>query len=254
MIKSHLKYFASVILFLFLTSCTSTESPSEPGDGGSAEIIGSITDTNGNFVEDVSVYLIYLLEEPVPGFYKVNNPDSVTSSLSQNFPNPFFTTTNIAFELTAAGYVNLYLTPFDSGDTLKTFMKGNLNSGFYALQWSDPFANQLYLLKLHLEVNQDSVHNDQVFMLRNNNDSDSLLNSGQSNLETLTNRFTIKTKSLPLKGVVAYTENSPNVIEFKTISENLVFVLSKTGYKTLVDTQKINMTGTTNIIFTMEPD
>jgi hypothetical protein len=254
MIKSYLKYFVIFSLLFPLNSCTSTNSPSEPGDGGSAEIIGSIIDSNGNMVDDVSVYLIYLLEDPVPGLDKVNNTDSVTSSISQNFPNPFFTTTNIAFELTAAGYVNLYLTPFDSGDTLKSFMQGNLNSGFYALQWSDPFVNQLYLLKLHLEVNQDSVHHDQVFILRNNSNPDSLISSGEPNLETLTNRFTIKTKSLPLKGVVAYTKNSPNIIEFKTISETLVFVLSKTGYKTLVDTQKINMTGTTNIIFTMEAD
>jgi len=205
-------------------------------------------------VDDVSVYLIYLLEDQVRGFYKVNNPDSVTSSISQNFPNPFFTTTNITFELTAAGFVNLYLTPFDSGDTLKIFVQGNLQSGFYALQWSDPFANQLYSLNLRLEVNKDSVHNDQVFMLRNNSDPDSLISSGKANLETVTSRFTIKAKSLPIKGVVAYTENSPKVIEYKTISENLVFVLSKTGYKTLVDTQKISMTGTTNIIFTMEAD
>lgn len=195
-----------------------------------------------------------MLEDPVPGLVKVNNTDSVTSSISQNFPNPFFTTTNITFDLTAPGYVNFYLTPFDSGDTLKNFIRGNLNSGFYALQWSDPFANHLYSLKLRLEVNKDSVHHDEIFMLRNNSDPDSLISSGKANLETVTSRFTIKTKSLPLKGVVAYTENSPNVIEYKTISDNLVFVLSKTGYKTLIDTQKINMTGTTNIILTMEAD
>jgi len=189
-----------------------------------------------------------------PVFIKFNNPDSVTSSISQNFPNPFFTTTNITFELTAPGFVNLYLTPFDSGDMLKTFVQGNLQSGFYALQWSNPFANDLYSIKLRLEVNEDSVHYDQVFMLRNNSDPDSLISSGKANLETVTSRFTINTKSLPLKGVVAYTENSPNVIEYKTISDNLVFVLFKIGYKTLVDTQKINMTGTTNIIFTMEAD
>ncbi|MEE9449982.1 MAG: hypothetical protein V3V72_08005, partial [Ignavibacteriaceae bacterium] len=158
------------------------------------------------------------------------------------------------FELTAAGFVNLYLTPFDSGDTLKSFVNGNLLSGFYALQWSDLFANDLYSIKLRLEVNKDSVHHDQVFMLRNNSDPDSLINSGKANLETVTSGFIINTKSLPLKGVVAYTENSPNIIEYKTISENLVFILSKTGYKTLVDTQKINMTATTNIIFTMEVD
>ena len=244
----------SFSFLIFLNSCTSTNSPSEPGDGGSAEIIGSIKDINGNFVDDVSVYLIYLLEDPVPGLDKVNNTDSVTSSISQNFPNPFFTTTNITFELTANGFVNLYLTPFDSGDTLKTFIQGSLQSGFYALQWSDPFANDLYSIKLRLEVNKDSVHHAQVFMLRNNSDPDSLISSGEPNLETVTSRFTIKTKSLPLKGVVAYTENSPNIIEYKTISENLVFILSKTGYKTLIDTQKINMTGTTNIIFTMEAD
>jgi len=254
MIKSFLKYFVIVSLLFPLSSCTSTNSPSEPGNGGTAEIIGSIKDTNGNFVSDVSVYLIYLLEDPVPGFYKVNSSDSVTSSISQNFPNPFFTTTNITFELTADGFVNLYLTPFDFGDTLKNFIRSNFNSGFYALQWSDPFANHLYSIKLRLEVNKDSVHNDQVFLLRNNNDPDSLISTGEANLETVTNRFTIKTKSLPLKGVVAYTENSPNIIEYKTISENLVFVLSKTGYKTLIDTQKINITGTTNIIFTMEAD
>lgn len=252
--KSYLKYFVVISLLLLLNSCTSTDSPTDPGNGGTAEIIGSIKDTNGNFINDVSVYLIYLLEDPVPGFDKVNNLDSVASSISQNFPNPFFTTTNIAFELTAAGFLNLYLTPFDSGDTLKTFVQGNLQSGFYALQWSDAFANDLYSLKLQLEVNKDSVHHDQVFMMRNNSNPDSLISSGEPNLETVTNRFTIKTKSLPLKGVVAYTENSPNVIEYKTISENLIFVLSKTGYKTLIDTQKINMTETTNIIFTMETD
>lgn len=252
--KSYLKYFVVVSLLFLLNFCTSTNSPNDPGNGGTAEIIGSIKDTNGNFVDDVSVYLIYLLEDPIPGIYKVNNADSVTSSISQNFPNPFFTTTNITFELTASGFLNLYLTPFDSGDTLKTFMQGNLNSGFYALQWSDPFANHLYSIKLGLEVNKDSVHQDQVFMMRNNSDPDSLISTGKENLETVTNRFTIKTKSLPLKGVVAYTENSPNAIEYKTISEDLVFVLSKTGYKTLVDTHKIDMTETTNIIFTMEPD
>ncbi len=254
MIKSYLKYFVIVSLLFLVNSCTSTSSPTDPGGGGSAEIIGSIKDTNGNFVDGVSVYLIYMLEDPVPGIYKVNNQDSVTSYISQNFPNPFYTTTNIIFELTAAGFVNLYLTPFDSGDTLKSFVNGNLLSGFYALQWSDLFANDLYSIKLRLEVNKDSVHHDQVFMLRNNSDPDSLINSGKANLETVTSGFTINTKSLPLKGVVAYTENSPNIIEYKTISENLVFILSKTGYKTLVDTQKINMTATTNIIFTMEVD
>ncbi len=254
MIKSYLKYFVIVSLLFLVNSCTSTSSPTDPGGGGSAEIIGSINDTNGNIVDGVSVYLIYMLEDPVPGIYKVNNQDSVTSYISQNFPNPFYTTTNIIFELTAAGFVNLYLTPFDSGDTLKSFVNGNLLSGFYALQWSDLFANDLYSIKLRLEVNKDSVHHDEIFLFRNNGDPDSLISSGKANLETVTSGFTINTKSLPLKGVVAYTENSPNIIEYKTISENLVFILSKTGYKTLVDTQKINMTATTNIIFTMEVD
>ncbi len=250
------KYIFYLLSFILIgainfVSCNS-ELPSGPVNGSPYEIQGTVIDTDGNLLSDVNLYIIYNLNNVVNGYQNKNlNVDSV-SYLSQNFPNPFINTTNITFNISAVGFVKLYLTQFNSDDTLRTILNSNLNEGFYALFVSEQIVNNLYSLKLHVQIAEDSLFQDEVFILKNNNDPDSLTRESNPNFEIFNSTFKINYASIPFGREVKVTGSSPNVLSTKIISRELTFVFEKPGYKNLLETHTINSSNNTKIIFRME--
>ncbi len=236
---------------LFFISCDS-DSPSGPGNSSPYEIQGTVIDTDGNFLSDVNLYLVYNLNDVVNDYQNKNlNVDSV-SYLNQNFPNPFIDATNITFNINASGFVKLYLTLFNSNDTLQTIINNNLEADFYALFISNELVNNLYSLKLHVQIAEDSLFQDEVLILKNNVISDSLTSETDPNFKVFNSSFKINYAAIPFGKEVNITESSPNVLGSKIISRELTFILAKNGYKNLIETHPINSADNTKIIFRME--
>ncbi len=239
------------IAVLILVSCNS-ESPSGPGNNSPYEIQGTVIDTDGILLSDVNLYYIFNLNDIVNDNVNRNlNVDSV-SYLAQNFPNPFFDATNITFNISAPALVKIYITTFNNADTLQTILNDNLDEGFFALFVNEDLVNNLYYLKLWVQFSQDSIFQDEVYILKNNSYPDSLVEIADPNLRIFNSSFDINYASIPLGKEVNITESSPNVIETKIISRELTFVLTKPGYKNLVQTHSINSSENTKIIFRME--
>lgn len=251
-----LKYLLNEIKLLLLAafiliSCDS-DSPSEPGNNSPYEIQGTVIDTDGNLLSDVNLYLIFNLSDVTNNQQNKKLIVDSISYLNQNFPNPFIDVTNITFNISAMGFVKLYLTEFNSNDTLQAIINNNLAEGFYTLFVSEDVVNNLYSLKLHVQISEDSLFQDEVFILKNNDDPDSLISEANQNFEIFNSSFKINYASIPFGKEVRVTESSPNVLETKIISRELTFVLTKSGYKNLVETHSINSTDNTKIIFRME--
>jgi hypothetical protein len=245
------RYFTSIILLTFIVSCSPSDSPSAPGTSTPKEINGTFRDTDGNLLNDVSIYFVYNLRDFGSSNKITFNPDT-TSSLSQNFPNPFENSTNFTFEITLAGFTKIYITRFNSDDTLDTAVNGILNEGFYGIFWNNVVPNNLYAVNLWVKISEDSVQQSKIFMLKNYTSSDGLDSLSEANFESFNSTFTIKTNTLPLEQVIAITNESPNILDFKVVDTELTFVLRKSGYKILRETHTISTNGVNKIIFTME--
>jgi hypothetical protein len=237
---------------VFLISCDS-DSPSGPGISTDYEIHGTITDTNGNPLNDIDIYFIYNLQDINIPRQWLNGGDT-TSYLNQNFPNPFYDGTNITYYVSQRAHVKIFITPFNSSDTLSTLIDAIKEEDFYTLFYTNTLSNNLYSLKLWLEDSTDAKVVDEIKILRNNDLPDSLTAEDVPNIELSGSTFTVKISSLPLNNEVAYTNSSPNVEMTKLITNELTFVLSKQGYQTLVVTYPINMNDNTELTFTMEAE
>jgi hypothetical protein len=234
-----------------LVSCDS-DSLTGPGNNSPYEIQGTVIDTDGNLLSDVNLYLIFNLNDLVNDNQNNNLHVDSVSYLDQNFPNPFIEATNITFNVSSWGFVKLYLSSFNSNDTLQTIINNNLDEGFYALFFSEELVNNLYSLKMKIQFAEDSLFHDEIFVLKNNNDPDSLTAEANPNSEIFNSSFKINYAAIPFGEKIMITESSPNILSTKVISRELTFVLAKAGYKNLTETYPINSADNTKIIFRME--
>jgi len=251
-----LKYLyreVNILLFaaFILISCDS-DSLTGPGSNSPYEIQGTVIDTDGNLLSDVNLYLIYNLNDIVNDNKNKNLHVDSVSYLDQNFPNPFIGATNITFNVSSLGFVKLYLTSFNSNDTLRNIINNNLDEGFYALFFSEELVNNLYSLKMQIQFAQDSLFHDEISVLKNNSDPDSLTAEANPNFEIFNSSFKINYAAIPFGEEIMITESSPNILSTKIISRELTFVLTKPGYKNLTETYPINSADNTKIIFRME--
>jgi len=240
----------SIILINFL-SCDSN-APSEPADLSPFEIQGSILDTDGNLLTDVDLYLVFNLTESPAGFAKTNSIRDTIVYLNQNFPNPYSDATNISFNIPARAFVKLFLSSFYSTDTLKSILNGNLEKGFYALLFEEKLPNNLYSCRLWVKISADSIFQDEILMLKNNDYADSLIADAMPNYQIFNSTFEINYGLIPFGKTVSVTDSSSIVSAGKVITRELTIVLSKAGYKNLVETHAINSADNTKIIFRME--
>jgi hypothetical protein len=241
--------FPSLMCLIILNSCegfTSFGTAPLPSD---IAIKGTITDTNGELLDSVSVYLIYNVVDL--GKFSLYQSNAENIYLNQNFPNPFENSTTISYEVADSSFLKIYLTKFNSEDTLQVFAEGNFEQGFYGLWWNDNIKNELYTIHLYKTVTEDSVYVEKIDLLRNNKEPDELIASGKFNLFSLNGSFSIVTKGLPLNKVIKFTTVSPTILDFKLISDHLTFVIFKEGYEVLTETHPINTIGLTNLSFVL---
>lgn len=117
--------------------------------------------------------------------------------------------------------------------------------------WDDNIENEFYKIHLYNTVTEDSVYEEEINLLRNNEGPDGLITSGKFNVFSLGGSFSIVTNSLPLNKVIKFTIDSPPVLDFKLISIDLTFVVFKELYNLLTETHPINTEGLTKISFVL---
>jgi hypothetical protein len=111
------------------------------------------TDISYGRVQDASsIWTIF--PEPTPGYS--NGTSSIyeniplTTSLQENFPNPFNPTTTIPYQLSQPGYVDLSIYNLN-GQHIKTLVQEQHKAGIYSQKWSgDTQASGVYLYVLQL--------------------------------------------------------------------------------------------------------
>ena len=239
----------SLMCLVILSSCDGFAGLGTAPLPSEIAIKGTITDTNEKSLDSVSVYLIYNVVDL--GKYSSHKSSTENIYLNQNFPNPFSDGTTISYEVADSSFLKIYLTKFNSDDTLQVFAEGNFQQGFYGLWWNDNIENELYTIHLYNTVTEDSVYEEEIILLRNNEDPDNLAASGKFNVFSLDGSFSIVTKRLPLNKVIKFTTVSPTVLDFKLISDDLTFVIIKDGYQVLTETYPINTIGLTNLSFVL---
>jgi hypothetical protein len=239
----------SLSCLIILNSCEGFASLGTPPLPSEIAIKGTITDINGKAIDSASVYLVYNVVDL--GKYSSNKFYTENIYLNQNFPNPFSNGTTISYEVADSSFIKIYLTKFNSEDTLQVFAEGNFEQGFYGLWWDDNIENELYTVHLYKTVSEDSVYMEEITLLRNNEEPDDLIASGKFKVLSLGGTFSILTKTLPLNKVIKFTVDSPMVLDFKLISDDLTFVIFKEGYEILTETHLINTIGLTNLSFVL---
>lgn len=253
--KKHNGHFRAIVTLFLVSLCIvscESNSPTGPGNLSPYEIQGTVLDTDGNLLTDVNLYLVYNLTDAPAGLSKINSGSDSTVYLNQNFPNPFNDATNISFNIPARGFVKLFISAFKSDDTLKSFVNGTLEKGFYSLLLDEVLSNNLYSCNLWFKDSSGLIFQDEILMLKNNDLPDSLTAEGNPNYELFNSSFNINYASIPFGETVLVTESSPDVLDSKIITRDLTFVLTKTGYKNLVETHPINSSDNTKVIFRME--
>jgi hypothetical protein len=71
-------------------------------------------------------------------------------------------------------------------------------------------------------------------------------------MEIFNSSFKINYGSIPFGKEIKKTESSPTILKTQIISRELTFVLTKPGYRKLIETHPINSADNTKIIFRME--
>lgn len=126
---------------------------------------GSIDDISGSCLVNGTVYAVTLLTSGVfknsnvftgITFHRRDNlPDNFI--LYQNFPNPFNSSTTIAFELRQSGYTEILV--YDvSGKLVDVLLSTQLYAGSYQFRWTgEKLASGIYLYQLRINGENYSV-------------------------------------------------------------------------------------------------
>jgi hypothetical protein len=124
-----------IISIAFLAGC---KNGSEPTIERTPAIYGSVKDSSGNPISGANIYLYYTLNSTQKQI--LTSEDS-----SINFPNPFYTQTEISFDINNSSNVNIYTVEEAFKDT-NIILTGFLNQGTY--MWQIDFVSKIDSLLL----------------------------------------------------------------------------------------------------------
>ncbi|CAN5549618.1 hypothetical protein BH10BAC5_BH10BAC5_09250 [soil metagenome] len=133
-------------------------------DGGSGGCNLAWADARGGTVlGDFDIYAQHIKSNSSLGNYKPKPVPGVSDILSQNFPNPFNPTTNIAFTL--ANDANVSITVFDmSGRELEVLVDGLVTAGDHSVTWNaNKYASGTYFYKF---TNGNNVEVKKMFLVK----------------------------------------------------------------------------------------
>lgn len=80
----------------------------------------------------------------------INEPETFSTSLDQNYPNPFVTSTSISFSLQKAGFAKLYVSNIN-GRLIETIVNKELQAGKHKFGWKGDVASGTYYYILEIE-------------------------------------------------------------------------------------------------------
>ena len=237
--------FFSISLFLLSCNDSTTEVTLT-----TYNIVGDVTDSNGNALSDVNVYFVYhLTETPANKVSKITEVDT----LYQNYPNPFSDSTTIRFET----YRNIqYEIKFFEYASLSStiLLQGSSSPGLVecTLGNFNGYANGIYKLNVRYLVNSTTRYQAEMSVIINRTEMDQLTLS-KPNIKTLNGQFDINHSMLPLQKIIYCSGEtySSNVTQ-KQVSDEITFVLTKEGYKSLQADYIIDRYNKNEFTFRME--
>ncbi len=228
------KYYFAVFITVAVISIPCCKKDNNPVTSENSQQIlsGNVIDNQGNALEGVGVHYIYSL--------------SSAKLVKTQQPNP---TTHINYSIPKRCFVSLKIFRWFTRDTIETIIQDTLNSGNYSVSVNmTKYTNGLYIYRLTFDT---TVVEKYLFML--NLDISSLVITNPLCKSNSDGQFKIPYGVFGFNvPILRTTESNPTVIETTYISPTIQLVLSKTGYKTIVQTLSIDTTKETLQTFKFE--
>jgi len=135
---------------------------SEPaGYFGSANISFKATDPDG-FWDYKSVSITIINDLPI-SIDNGNNPIPLTTTLYQNFPNPFNPSTQLRFGMTHSGHVSIVLTNI-LGEEVRTIYQGWKEAGYHQVEMDGSnLAGGIYFVNMRMDEYQKTI---KIFLMK----------------------------------------------------------------------------------------
>lgn len=278
--KSDHKIFRFMILLLLIVVVSGfylfCDNKSSLDPSGTSQFIGKVVDSNGNPVEGASVHLIFLKDMIYNGNAKgiatetIRNTDLKSDlddklrlilkalpskfKLSQNYPNPFSSSTTFHFDLPKEVHCTIDI--FDiKGAKIQTLLDTVRAAGYYCYQWSCKneegyfIPNGVYIIKM---MTPDFV--DSIFVC---NDKLDIESPNYSDVEPISlsdhnGKFVIENHYFPWNSSVIVTlESGPDSVGTLLI-DDIDAVIVKGDHKAVFDVEEFDPSKSQSQIFTVD--
>lgn len=215
-------------------------------------ITGSVTDSDGNPLDDVNVYFVYHFNEvPAIKVSKILSQDTVY----QNYPNPFSDSTNIRFETYRGSHYEIKLSDYYYSFS-SILLQGSSNAGVVdtSLTNFDEYPNGIYRIIIRYIRNSTTRFNSEIYAFINRTQFDQLLHS-TPNIKAVNGKFEVNIPELQLEKIINCTNETDSTHAVpKQISNVITFVLMKEGYKSLEVNNSIDRYNRNEFSFVMEKE
>jgi len=216
-------YFAVFIIVTVISSlCCKKDNNPVTIENSQQVLSGKVIDSQGNAVEGVGIHYIYSFSSSKLG--KIQKPCP---------------STQISYSIPKRCFVTLKIFRWFTRDTIETIIQDTLNSGNYNVSINmNKYTNGLYIYRLTYDTTTI-----EKYMSMLNLDISSLVNANPLCKSNSNRQFNIPYGLLGFNVPLLHTsESSPTIIDTAYISHSIQLVLSKSGYKTIVQTLFIDTT------------
>jgi hypothetical protein len=219
---------------------------------------GSVHDSKGSPVGAVDIHFRYLRwpYDAVNKSVSKNGCHPMTGTdLSQNYPNPFPTTTRIEFRISAPSRVQLTLFSWPEYDTVRVLRNDLLESGNRCIVYDGrdeegrKLTNGIYPYRI---TTSDTVIERELCIDLDESDLPEINPIVPFCRSDAGGHFAIRYSQIPIGRQVSLTDETGAGYGFIPIPDMIKIVLIKTGYKTLVEPVKLDTTKSYTKEFVME--
>ena len=252
------KYFFIILLSVLLSSCK--KNPVAPENNNTFGLQLHIVDQNGNPTPGINISLqsINNLQIVAKKVEMTSIPNRIADIpknfvLSQNYPNPFVTSTIILYSIPQSCFVNLLFYNLE-GQKIETGFSGYKNAGSYKYNWDMNGDSSNHVLMIKFIASSDSTENpilfqDSIYAMiippnpevgfvgKTNSDGDVII----KNKLFFPNLFNFP--SIPITG-----PNSPEIIGSFTYSDTIKIILSNESFSKSISYDEIIKNGSNNYI------
>jgi hypothetical protein len=244
-----------LICFYFLElsavflSCS--DNPKGPSLNTRLALSGTVSNTQGEKLEGAGVHFIYKFTE-VPWLSKKKHPshhaDAIPIpgiySLYQNYPNPFYNTTVIRFQVLSESDVRLSVLSYPDKDTIQVITNRTYPAGLFQVVYDGMggLSNDIYYYSLDTKEYHSTKEMCHLIIDQNE------LKQDKANGYTDKNGFfEIEYRTIPIgEKIISTSEDGPDSLYFHYITDSLAMVFTKQGYASVQKKVRIDTTRSTN--------